>query len=194
MAAGELSTTLKALRVFANMRANLATATSFVKRSVIEDHDYHGQDLGFLNTEPGGEQLRIHNVAVVTVQIALVQQALNGYEDLKRIKPVLEDPVLEALLGNLGDRNRLMRGMRIVRNGVFHVSDRPPSDDLSYFVDICNARGGPLQLTNELYHALYAFSEKVFLGELHIWPEMVYEISEEEVDTTLRGLWDEKDE
>ena len=103
------------------MRANLAVCDSLARRSVLEFANYGGEDLGFLSVAPGPDQVKVHNDAVTTINVALLEQVLANYFEMKRIRPLLEDPDIEAYLNGLGDRCQFVSGMHKIRNAVFHV-------------------------------------------------------------------------
>ena len=163
--------------VFSTMRSNLAMVDAFLRRSIIEEHNYRSEDLGFLGIASGELHIQTHNRSVTLVIVALLYQCLENYFDLTRISSRLEDPELQNYLNRLGSNRRFLDGMKKVRHGVFHVrslrSWRRPS--VRYFEEVCDKRGGVLAVMMELRGLLYDFTEKVFLGELRIWPDSVHE-------------------
>ena len=171
------TTTFKALPIFSTLRSNLALVDAFLRRSTIETRNYNGTDLGFLGAEPGEEQLNIHNRSVTVIVVALLYQTLENYSDLRRINPRLEDPGLEAFFKSLGGRRKLFDGMKIVRKGVFHVRSLRSwrSRNARFLEEVCDERGGILAVMSELRRLLYDFTEKVFVGDLRIWPDSVYD-------------------
>ncbi len=174
---GNFSTSWKAVPIFFTMRSNLAMVDAFLRRSVIETSNYQGDDLGFLWSNPGEHQLSIHNRSITTIVISLLFQVLGNYWALKRIRPTLEYPILEDFLRDLGSSGKFFDGMEIVRKGVFHVRSLRSwrSQSVISFDKTCQQRGGTLVVMQELRNLLYDFTEKVFLGELRIWPDDVYE-------------------
>ncbi len=172
-----LTVTFKALPVFRTMRSNLAMVDAFLRRSRVEEHSYNGEDLGFLGVEPGEEQLDIHNRSVMLIVVALLHQCIENYLALRRIDSRLEDPVLEAFFKSLGSRRQFFGGMKAVRNGVFHVKSVRSwrNRNVRFFDEVCDKRGGILAVMSELRSLFYDFTEKVFLGELRIWPDSIYE-------------------
>lgn len=175
----DLGSTLAALPVFKTMRTNLALFSSLARRSALESAYFSGDDLGFLGVEPGEDQLRVHNVAISTLFGALVTHALRNYFELKSIKPRLEDPDLEEFLAQLGDKERIVRGMTKTRNAVFHVKSRKAWRDRDVvFVrkvfQQATTAGGP-DVVETLSVLLYDFTEKCFQGDLKIWPLRQYE-------------------
>ena len=177
--ADDLGSTFKALSVFRTLRTNLALFSSFSRRSGLEPANYSGEDLEFLGVEPGEDQLKAHNVAITTILIALITQALSNYFELKSIKPRLEDPDLEKFLDHLKDRGRLFRGMTKTRNAVFHVKSRRAwrDRDVVFLQEVFQQRtkaGDPV-VVGTLSVLLYDFTEKCFMGDLKIWPLRQYE-------------------
>ena len=169
--------TFKVLPIFSTLRSNLALVDAFLRRSTIETRNYNGADLGFLGVEPGEEQLNIHNRSVAVIVVALLYQTLENYSDLRRISPKLGDPGLEAFFKSLGGRRKLFDGMKTVRKGVFHVRSLRSwrSRNARFLDEVCDERGGVLAVMSELRRLLYDFTEKVFVGDLRIWPNSVYD-------------------
>ena len=158
------------------MRSNLAMVDAFLRRSVLEVSNYSGNDLGFLGIKPGEEQRNIHNGSVMTIQVALLYQILKNYQVLKRVKSTLEYPSLEDFLKDLESGGEFVNGMRLIRNGVFHVNTSNPRDKqaITSFNETCKQRGGVPAVMAELKKLFYDFTEKIFLGELQIWPDRIY--------------------
>ena len=173
----DFSTSMKAVPIFFTMRSNLAMVDAFLRRSVIEISNDQSDDLGFVWTHPGEQQLSIHNRSITTIVVALLYQTLENYWALKRVKPALEYPGLENFLNDLGGSGKFVDGMEIVRKGVFHVRSLRSwrSQKVASFDKICQQRGGTSVVIRELRNLLYDFTEKVFLGELRIWPDDGYE-------------------
>ena len=170
----------KALPIFSTMRSNLALADAFLRHSTIEAANFIDKELGFVGVEPGEAQMKIHNRAVTITVVALLYQAFVNYKELKRVKPTLEYPQLEDYIGNLEARCGFVSGMRTIRNGLFHINHTKSwrSREVTSFDEVCCQRGGILAVMGELHNLLYDLTEKVFLGELRIWPDSVYEQSE----------------
>ena len=167
---------LKALGIFSNLRANLALAEAFSRRSFLEAANYSGWDMRLLGKKPGQEQMEVHNWVVGTTFVALMYSVLDTYFALKRALPRLEDRDLEDYLNGLDDRESFLRGMANLRNAVFHVkSDRAwRNGHIAHFSRICAARGGAPAVMGELQQLLYRFTQKCFHGELKIWPLFSY--------------------
>ena len=176
----DYSTTFKALPIFSTMRSNLAMADAFLRRSIIETSNYKNEDLGFLGVAPGEEQSNTHNRSVTLIVVALLYHCLENYFDLVRISPRLEDRGLQDFFKSLGSRRQFVDGMETVRKGVFHVRSARSwrSRSVRFLDEACVRRGGVLAVMSELRELLYDFTEKVFIGELKIWPDDVYEHSE----------------
>ena len=171
------------------MRANLAMVDAFLRRSIIETSNYKDEDLGFLGVAPGEEQLNIHNRSVTLIVVALLYHCLENYFDLVRVSPGLEDRGLQDFFNTLGSRRQFVDGMKTVRKGVFHV--RSPRSwrgrGVNFLDKTCARRGGLLAVMSELRGLLYDFTEKVFMGELKIMPNDVYEHSEK-IRNAMSGL------
>ena len=167
----ELMSMPRFLAVFANMRANLALATSFSRRSLLDPKEWDGTDLGFYGVKPDRTQLEAQNGSVSMILVALVSQALRNYFELKRLKPRLEDGDIERFLDEMEDRSRFISGMREFRNAVLHAKSRRAwrHRDLVFFARVCRQRG-TLSVMAELLDLLYEFTAKCFGGELMIWP------------------------
>ncbi len=150
---------------------------AFSRRSVIETSNYNNEDLGFLFKMPGEEQVNVHNRSVTVIVVALLYQSLDNYFIIKRLKPNLKYVILDDFLGDLESQFSFLDGMRTIRNGVFHIRDPKSwrSRSVDSFHEGCMNRGGVLATMTELLNLLYGFTEKVFGGELRIWPESVYE-------------------
>ena len=180
--AEDLGSTLQVLPVFRTLRTNLALFSSFTRQSGLKPADYSGEDLEFLGVQPGENQLKVHNVAITTILVALVTQALNNYFELKSVKPRLEDPDLEQFLDHLEDRDRLVRGMTKTRNAVFHVKSRRAwrNRDIVFMNEVFQQRtkAGDPDVVGELSVLLYGFTEKCFMGDLKFWPLRHYEEQE----------------
>lgn len=177
------------LAVFANMRADLALATSFSRQSLLDPKNWDGGDLGFHGVKPDRSQLEAQNGSVSMILTALVCQALQNYFELKRLKPRLEDADLERFLDGLEDRPRFISGMTKFRHAVFHVKSQRTwrNRDLVFFTRVCGQRGG-LAVMTELLNLLYAFTGKCFSGELMIWPlGMDEEVSERSARMRAEG-------
>ena len=159
------------------MRSNLAMMDGYLRRSRIESSNWKGEDLGFLGMPLGEEQTNVHNRSVTLVIVALLYQCLENYFDLVRIDSRLNDPSLEAFFDNLGSRRRFIDGMKAVRGGVFHVRSLRSwrRRNVRYFGEVCDHRGGVSVVISELRKLLYDFTEKVFIGELRIWSDSIYE-------------------
>ena len=168
----DLQSSDRALRVFQTMRANLALAMAFSRRSTLEPENWKGDDLGFLGVKRGRDQLEAHGHAVVSILSALVFQALENYLEMKKLKPRLEDASLERFLDGLEDRCRFLAGMEKTRHAVFHVKSRRAwrNRDIAFFVQACEQRGGVSTAMAELLNLLYDFTDKCFSGDLKIWP------------------------
>ena len=170
-------TAFKALAIFSTLRSNLALADAFLRNSIIEVAGYGGEDLGFLSVVPGKDQLSIHNRSVTMIVVALLFDCLENYCHLVRIRPRLEDPLLQKFFDGLVSRRRFIRGMKRVRDGVFHVRSRRTwrGRDVRHFDSVCAVRGGTLTVMAELHGLFYGFTERIFQGELQIWPDSVCE-------------------
>lgn len=173
----DIGVSLKALPIFSTMRSNLAMVLAFSRRSILEASNYRDEDLGFLGIRPGEEQMNIHNGNVITIQVALLYQALENYQELKKTKPTLEYRELEDFLKDLEGTGEFIDSMRIIRNGVFHVNTPKLRDRqcITSFNETCNEHGGVPTVMAELLNLLYDFTEKVFEGKLKIWPAAAYE-------------------
>ncbi len=189
----DTKSSFQALTVFQTMRSNLAIVMSFVRRSLPKDPNLEEYDIRLLGVSPGKAQLATYTRSVTCFLISLLSQCLDNYEDLKRIKPELEDAELEAFLDGLENRRRFLSGMTRVRNAVFHVKDmkawRHP--DIGFLARVCEPRGAfPVVLETLLNH-LYAFTSKCFAGELQIHPRFVYQSAAEhgipELDAQLKA-------
>lgn len=167
--ATEFELTAKAWAAFGNMRTNLALATSFERRSGIRPADWDGTDLRFRGLAKDWTQPQVHNITITLILVALTYQALKNYGEMKDLLPRLEDPDVERFLDTLEDRHRFVRGMEMLRNGVFHVRRRP-HPDIRFFGRVCVQRGGAPAVISAMLDALYAFTDKVFTNELTIWP------------------------
>ena len=97
--------------------------------------------------------------------------------DMKRTKAELEDSSVEDFLNQFGDRSGFIEGMQAIRNGTFHVPNprQQRRRNVTTFNDICNQRGGVHAVMIEMRGILYDFTEKVFSGELRIWPDSIHE-------------------
>ena len=93
------------------MRSNLAMVDASLRRSTLEATNYKGEDLGFLGTKPGADQMNTHNRSTAVIVVALLFQALKNYSDMKRISARLEDPSLENFLNGLKNKNQFIDGM-----------------------------------------------------------------------------------
>ena len=174
MSPDDIKVVLKVTPVFSTMRANLAMADAFVRRSFIENTDR--EDLGFLWVERGRSQMDAHNSSVATIIVALLYQAVENYYELKRMDSRLEDVSLEDFLSSLDNDGGFVDGMRMMRNSVFHVpKSRHWRKVVKRFSDTCQPNGEVLAIMFEIRNRLYDFTEKVFSGELRIWPDEVYE-------------------
>ena len=189
----DTKSSFQALAIFQTIRSNLAMVMSFVRRSLPKNPNLEEYNIGLLGVPPGKGQLATHARSVICFLIALLSQSLDNYEDLKRIKPGLEDADLEAFLDGLEDRQRFLSGMTRVRNAVFHVKDmkawRHP--DIAFLARVCEPRGAfPVVLETLLNH-LYAFTSKCFTGELQIHPRFAYQRAAEhgipELDAQLKA-------
>ena len=166
----------KALAIFSTLRSNLALADAFLRCSMIEESNYKHEDLGFLAVAPGEDQLTIHNRSVTLIVVALLYQSLENYLNLVRIRPGLVHSELEGFFDSLGSRRRFIDGMKQVRDGVFHVRSLRSwrRREVRHFGEVCEKRGGSVAVMSELRELLYDFTERVFLGELRIWPDVIY--------------------
>lgn len=167
----ELISMPRILAVFDNMRAGLALATSFSRRSLLDPNEWDGTDLGFYGLKPDRTQLEAQNGSVSMILVALVSQALENYFELKRLKPRLEDSELEGFLDGMEDRSRFVSGLKKFRNAVFHAKSRRAwrHRDIVFCARVFRKRGG-LEVAVELLDRLYAFTDKCFRGDLMIWP------------------------
>jgi len=187
----EYTSFFKVSDIFRVMRNNLALTDAFFRYSPLSmddsESDFNG---GFLGVEPGIDHIRIQNQSILTIMIACLYQALENYYDMKRFKPVLEDPELEKFLDNLENRNDFIKSMRLIRNGVFHVNnlDSKTTASITFFDDICGKHGGVGKVMCELRQLLYDFTEKCFSGKLKIFPSTVYETSDEKMDALMAEI------
>ena len=169
---------LKALDVFFTLRANLALVESFSRRSFIEaEYNKSPQDLRFLGVDVGESQFDLHNQAVITISTALVYQALENYLEMRGIKSELEYPELESFLNSLEKRDDFLTGMRLIRNATFHVPRMRywEIETVKIFQTICEERGGVVSVLHEMRGLLYDFTEKCFMGDLKIFPALIYD-------------------
>lgn len=159
------------LAVFMNMNADLALATSFSRNAFIEPKNWDGSDLGFHNVKPDWTQLDAYNGSIAIILTALVCQAVQGYFELKRLKPRLRDADIEQFLDGLEDRARFISGMKKFRHAVFHVKSQRTwrNRDLVFFKRVCSQRPG-LAIVIQLLDLVCAFAVKCLSGELMIWP------------------------
>lgn len=176
----DMGASLKALAIFQTMRCNLAMVDAFMRNSILEAKQYKDQDLGFLGTKPGPEQMSIHNSAVTTIVVALMFQVVDNYCDIKKVNTRLKDHDLEAFLSGVERKTDFVGGMRTVRNTLFHIGSLRSwrSDKVSTFTAECDERGSVLAVMSELRQLCYDFTEKCFLGQLKIWPVSLYQQQE----------------
>ena len=124
----------------------------------------------------GKKELDAHNSSVATILVALLYQAVENYFELRRMDHRLQDILLEGFLSNVDNSGGFVDGMRLMRNSVFHV---PKSQywrrAIRDFSNTCKPRGGIVAVMAELRIRLYDFTEKVFLGKLRIWPDIIYQ-------------------
>ena len=193
----ELAAVFRLAPEFQTLRTNLAMASAFTRQAIVEPvkiSDDH--DLGFLGVRSGIEQFKAHNSAVLVILAALLHQALQNYDSMKQIKPALEDRDLEEYLDEDGTRDEFVEGLRVLRNGLFHVpySSEKRRRKLAAFQAACEKRGNVLSVVYGLWDSLYDFTEKCFLGKLPIWPAEVYsEITKiDEAMEKSRPGWKEK--
>ena len=173
----DVESSFQALGVFRTMRSNMAMVMSFVRGSIPKDPNREEYDIGLLGVAAGKAQLVTHSRSVNCFLIALLCQCLDNYEDLKRIKPGLEDADLEAYLDGLEDRERFLSGMTRVRNAVFHVKDMKAwkHPDIVFLARVCEPRRAFPVILETLLNHLYDFTSKCFNGELQIYPRYVYQ-------------------
>ena len=170
------SVNFKAVSIFETMRANLALATSFLRRSYAERENFDNQvDLGFLGLPQGELQTQTHNQAILTIATALVSQVLQNYLDLKNILGRLEDQDIELFLDQKGSRDEFIEGIDAIRNSTFHVALTSREQKLDKVTALINQGEGTLVTVSELLRLFYEFTSKVFRGELKIWPDSIYE-------------------
>ena len=173
----DLKSSLQALAILQTMRTNLAMVMSFVRRSLPKDPNLEQYDIGLLHVPPGEAQLATHARAVTCFLAALLSQCLDNYQEMKIVRPGLEDAGLEAVLDGLEDRRRFLSGLTRVRNAVFHVNDlkawRHP--DVEFLARGCERHGTFPEIMETVLNHLYAFTSKCFSGELQIHPRFVYQ-------------------
>ena len=175
----EFEVSFKVLQIFSTMRVNLAIVDAFSRGSFIGPENKDEVDLGFLGIKPGEDQHKIHNQSIVTIVVALLYQTLANYYVMKSIKAELKDPDVEEFLNGLEDPDKkFIEGMRIIRNGMFHVRVAKGRERkcATFFTETCNKRGGVVQVMYEMQKILYGFTEKCFSGKLKIWPTFIYDI------------------
>ena len=172
----EYDISFKALPIFSTMRSNLAMVDAFSRRTYLEV-DRVKDDLGFLGIKPGKDQRNVHNQSVATILTALMYQVLENYLEMKEVKHELEDSSVEQFFSALDEKDQFIKGMRLIRNNVFHVPNPRhwKKGSVIVFNNICNQRGGVLAVMDEMKKLFYEYTEKCFSGELRIWPDKQYE-------------------
>lgn len=170
-----------ALAIFHTMRYNLAMISSFMRISFLESSSYNSEvDVGFLEVEPGVDQVMVHNRAVMDIVSSLLYQTCQNYCVLKRIKPGLQDRVVERFLNEVEDRAKFIEGMKTIRNATFHIKKlrRVERERIVAFEEACMRAGGLPVVAQRMRELFYEYTEKCFRGELRILPDEAYEYIE----------------
>ena len=178
----------KVSSLFRVMRNNLAITDAFFRYSPLSIDDKESKfNGGFLGMKPGSDHIKTQNQSILIILVACLYQALENYCDLKRVKPVLRDSDIESFLDDLKNKKDFIKGMRIIRNGVFHVNDLglKTTRCIAIFDDICAKHGGVVKVMRELQQLLYDFTGKCFSGELQVLPSAAYEINEAEMEKIM---------
>ncbi len=175
---------IKVRNIFWTMRMNLATLEAFLRKSFISPTLQKADEieLGFLGIQSKEDQIKIHNQSIMRIQIALLFQALDNYFEMIKINPELRDQDLNAILDQFGNIDEFIGGMRTIRNCIFHIQNpnQREKQSLATFDEVCNQKGGSLEVLCKLRKALYQFTEKCFFGELRVFPNHVYDMMENE--------------
>ena len=182
----------KTLMIFETMRSNMAMLESFWRKSYLDPTrpEIAKAELGFLGNQSKEENIKISNHLVENILIAFLYQALRNYFEMVKMNPKLKDQNLETALDHLGNRDKFIRGMRAMRNCVFHVrsANSREKKSLEYCNNIFNQNGGVQQILAQIRKAAYDFTEKCFLGKLHIFPDYIYEMSDTELSESLEKI------
>ena len=182
----EFDISQKALHVFETMRLNLATVDSFLRNTYIEVNstDIDQIELGFFGIASSKEQITIHNNNITTMIFIFLFQSLQNYFEIVKINPKLRDMNLEGTLSEIECSDEVIKSIRAIRNNIFHVPRIIQLMRVEKEIKIFNAflnKKGDQNITEKLRTSLGDFTEKIFMGELKIYPDWVYaEIEKEE--------------